>query len=269
MMASLVIGEFSTGGWSGYPPYTELAFSPGVGPDYWIWAVTLGSIGSTLTGINFAVTIYKMRCPGMHLMRMPLFVWTALCTSHPDDLRDAAADRRDGAARARPLSGVPFLHERPRRQHDELCQPVLAVRPSRGLYPDPACLWRLFGGGFDLFHQGALRLHLARSRNGGDRAAVVHRVGSPLLHHGPERRYQRRVRHRDDDDRRADGRQDLRLDLDHVSRRGAFYRADALLARIHDDIRAGRVYRNPPRLSSAGLSWCTIPCSWWRTFTTC
>ncbi len=81
MMVSLVVGRFSTGGWSGYPPYTELAFSPDVGPDYWIWAVTLGSIGSTLTGINFAVTIYKMRCPGMQLMRMPLFVWTALCTS--------------------------------------------------------------------------------------------------------------------------------------------------------------------------------------------
>ncbi len=81
MMVSLVIGEFSTGGWSGYPPYTELAFSPGVGPDYWIWALSLGSIGSTLTGLNFAVTIYKMRCPGMTLMRMTLFVWTALCTS--------------------------------------------------------------------------------------------------------------------------------------------------------------------------------------------
>jgi cytochrome o ubiquinol oxidase subunit 1 len=81
MMISLVIGEFSTGGWSGYPPYTELAFSPGVGPDYWIWAVTLGSIGSTLTGLNFLVTIYKMRAPGMTLMRMPLFCWTSLCTA--------------------------------------------------------------------------------------------------------------------------------------------------------------------------------------------
>ena len=81
MMVSLVIGKFSTGGWSGYPPYTEITFSPDVGPDYWIWAVTMGSIGSTLTGLNFAVTIYKMRCPGMDLMRMPLFVWTALCTS--------------------------------------------------------------------------------------------------------------------------------------------------------------------------------------------
>ncbi|TPG13158.1 cbb3-type cytochrome c oxidase subunit I [Sphingomonas oligophenolica] len=81
MMISLVVGTFSTGGWSGYPPYTELAFSPGVGPDYWIWAVTLGSIASTLSGLNFAVTIYKKRCPGMTLMRMPLFVWTTLCTS--------------------------------------------------------------------------------------------------------------------------------------------------------------------------------------------
>ena len=81
MMISLVIGRFSTGGWSGYPPFTEMAFNPGVGPDYWIWAVTLGSIASTLTGINIAVTIYKMRCPGMNLMRMPMFCWTSLCTS--------------------------------------------------------------------------------------------------------------------------------------------------------------------------------------------
>jgi cytochrome o ubiquinol oxidase subunit I len=81
VMVSLVLGEFSTGGWSGYPPFTEMQFNPGVGPDYWIWAVTLSSIGSMLTGINFAVTIYKERTAGMNLWRMPLFSWTALCTS--------------------------------------------------------------------------------------------------------------------------------------------------------------------------------------------
>ena len=81
IMASLVIGKFSTGGWSGYPPFTELAFNPDAGVDYWIWAVTLSSIGNTLTGINFAVTIYKFRAPGMTWFRMPLFSWTALCTS--------------------------------------------------------------------------------------------------------------------------------------------------------------------------------------------
>jgi cytochrome o ubiquinol oxidase subunit 1 len=81
VMASLLLGKFSTGGWSGYPPYTEVDYQPGVGPDYWIWALTLSSIASTLTGLNFAVTIFKDRCPGMILFRMPLFSWTALCTS--------------------------------------------------------------------------------------------------------------------------------------------------------------------------------------------
>ena len=81
MMVSLVIGKFSTGGWSGYPPYTDATFNPGVGPDYWIFAITLGSIASTMTGINVAVTIYKKRCGGMNPFRMPLFCWTALCTS--------------------------------------------------------------------------------------------------------------------------------------------------------------------------------------------
>jgi cytochrome o ubiquinol oxidase subunit 1 len=81
VMASLMLGKFSTGGWSGYPPFTGVDYQPGVGPDYWIWALTLSSIGSTLTGLNFAVTIYKDRCPGMTLFRMPLFTWTAVCTS--------------------------------------------------------------------------------------------------------------------------------------------------------------------------------------------
>jgi cytochrome o ubiquinol oxidase subunit 1 len=81
MMASLVVGRFSTGGWTGYPPYTGRAFSPDVGPDYWIWAVALASIGTTIAGINIACTIFKFRAPGMGYMRMPLFCWTSLCTA--------------------------------------------------------------------------------------------------------------------------------------------------------------------------------------------
>jgi cytochrome o ubiquinol oxidase subunit I len=81
VMISLVVGQFSTGGWSAYPPYTGIQFSPGEGVDYWIWSVSLSSIGSTLTGVNFATTIYKNRAPGMTLFRMPMFCWTTLCTS--------------------------------------------------------------------------------------------------------------------------------------------------------------------------------------------
>ncbi|SPJ33745.1 Cytochrome bo(3) ubiquinol oxidase subunit 1 [Kushneria phyllosphaerae] len=81
VMISLVLAPFSIGGWTGYPPFTELSYNPGAGVDYWIWAVTLSTLSSTLTGINFAVTIFKKRAPGMKLFRMPLFTWTALCTA--------------------------------------------------------------------------------------------------------------------------------------------------------------------------------------------
>lgn len=81
VMVSLGVGEFSTAGWTGYPPYAELAYSPGVGVDYWIWALQIAGIGSTLTGINFVVTIMRNRAPGMTYMRLPLFTWTALCTA--------------------------------------------------------------------------------------------------------------------------------------------------------------------------------------------
>jgi len=80
IMVSLGVGEFSKAGWSGYAPLTEIEYSPDVGVDYWIWAFQIAGIGSTLTGINFMVTILKMRAPGMKLMRLPLFVWTSFFT---------------------------------------------------------------------------------------------------------------------------------------------------------------------------------------------
>lgn len=75
---SLVIGEFSSAGWLAYPPLSELKFSPGVGVDYWIWSLQIAGIGSLLSGINFIVTILKMRAPGMRLMKMPMFAWSVL-----------------------------------------------------------------------------------------------------------------------------------------------------------------------------------------------
>jgi cytochrome o ubiquinol oxidase subunit 1 len=77
---SLVVGDFAGTGWLAYPPLSELAYSPTVGVDYYIWALQISGVGSLLSGVNFLVTILKMRCPGMTLMRMPIFTWTALCT---------------------------------------------------------------------------------------------------------------------------------------------------------------------------------------------
>lgn len=77
-LVSLAIGKFSTAGWLAYPPLSNLQYSPNEGVDYWIWMLQIAGVGSTLGGVNFLVTILKMRCPGMTLMRMPIFVWSCL-----------------------------------------------------------------------------------------------------------------------------------------------------------------------------------------------
>lgn len=78
---SLGVGEFGKTGWVAYPPLSGLQYSPGVGVDYYIWALQISGLGTLLTGVNFIVTILKMRAPGMTLMKMPVFTWNCLCTA--------------------------------------------------------------------------------------------------------------------------------------------------------------------------------------------
>ncbi|QFQ32626.1 cytochrome o ubiquinol oxidase subunit I [Buchnera aphidicola (Aphis fabae)] len=78
---SLGVGEFAQTGWLAYPPLSGIKYSPGVGVDYWIWSLQISGIGTTLTGINFLVTILKMRAPGMNFFKMPVFTWASLCTN--------------------------------------------------------------------------------------------------------------------------------------------------------------------------------------------
>lgn len=80
VMLSLFVGEFSTAGWLNYVPVANLENSPGVGPDYYLWALQIAGIGTTLSAINMVTTIIKMRAPGMTMMKMPVFTWTALCS---------------------------------------------------------------------------------------------------------------------------------------------------------------------------------------------
>lgn len=80
ILVSLVIGMFAGTGWTAYPPLSGIKYSPDVGVDYWIWAIQISGVGTLLSGINFLVTIFKMRCPGMTLMRMPIFAWSTLVT---------------------------------------------------------------------------------------------------------------------------------------------------------------------------------------------
>jgi cytochrome o ubiquinol oxidase subunit 1 len=78
---SLVIGEFARTGWLAYPPLSEIAYSPGVGVDYYLWSLQISGLGTLLSGINLTTTILKLRAPGMGYTRMPIFCWTALASN--------------------------------------------------------------------------------------------------------------------------------------------------------------------------------------------
>jgi cytochrome o ubiquinol oxidase subunit 1 len=80
-MASLFVGEFARTGWLAYPPLSGILSSPDVGVDYYIWSLQIAGVGTLLSGVNLIATIVKMRAPGMTMMKMPIFTWTALCTN--------------------------------------------------------------------------------------------------------------------------------------------------------------------------------------------
>ncbi|MCA2016597.1 cytochrome o ubiquinol oxidase subunit I [Vibrio tritonius] len=78
---SLGLGEFARTGWLAYPPLSGIQANPGVGVDYWIWALQISGVGTTLSGVNFFVTILRMRAPTMPMMKMPVFTWASLCSN--------------------------------------------------------------------------------------------------------------------------------------------------------------------------------------------
>ncbi|MGY3451399.1 cytochrome o ubiquinol oxidase subunit I [Bradyrhizobium sp. USDA 4353] len=78
---SLVVGEFARTGWLPFPPLSEVTYSPGVGVDYYIWALEISGVGTLVAGINLVTTVLKLRTRGMSYLRMPMFCWTTLASN--------------------------------------------------------------------------------------------------------------------------------------------------------------------------------------------
>jgi cytochrome o ubiquinol oxidase subunit 1 len=78
---SLLVGEFARTGWLPFPPLSELTYSPGVGVDYYLWALQISGVGTLLAGVNLITTVLKLHAPGMTYMRMPMFCWTTLASN--------------------------------------------------------------------------------------------------------------------------------------------------------------------------------------------
>ena len=71
-------GGAAQAGWTAYPPLaTHGAASPGVphGQTWWLLAIVLAGISSTLGALNYVTTVVKLRARGMGWMRLPLTIW--------------------------------------------------------------------------------------------------------------------------------------------------------------------------------------------------
>jgi cytochrome o ubiquinol oxidase subunit 1 len=78
---SLMVGEFARTGWLPYPPLSEATYTPGVGVDYYLWALQISGVGTLVAGINLVTTVLKIRTRGMDYLRMPMFCWTTLASN--------------------------------------------------------------------------------------------------------------------------------------------------------------------------------------------
>jgi len=81
VLSGFLFGGAATAGWTGYPPLTESQYTPGVGMNLWDVGILVAGISSIMAAVNFLTTIVALRAPGMHYLRMPLFVWSMLSTS--------------------------------------------------------------------------------------------------------------------------------------------------------------------------------------------
>ena len=105
---SLGVGEFAQTGWLAYPPLSGIEYSPGVGVDYWIWALQLSGVGTTLTGLRDhpedACTRYD------DVQDASIYLGISV-RQRPDYRVVPNSDRHHRAADPGSLSGYPFLHE--------------------------------------------------------------------------------------------------------------------------------------------------------------
>ncbi|STD18123.1 Cytochrome O ubiquinol oxidase subunit I [Enterobacter asburiae] len=230
---SLGVGEFAQTGWLAYPPLSGIEYSPGVGVDYWIWALQLSGVGTTLTGINFFVTIIKMRAPGMTMFKMPVFTWASLCAniliiaSFPIltvTIALLTLDRYLGTHFfTNDMGGnmMMYINLIWAWGHPEV---YILVLPVFGVFSEIAATFsrkRLFG---------------YTSLGVGNRVyyrSVVHRLAAPLLHHGCGRERKRLLRYYHHDYRHPYRGEDLQLAVHHVSGPYRVPLSDAVDYRLH------------------------------------
>ncbi len=265
---SLVIGEFARTGWLPYPPLSEMAYSPGVGVDYYLWSLEISGVGTLVSGVNLVTTVLKLHAPGMTYMRMPMFCWTTLAANLlivaafpilTATLAMLLLDRYLGFHFFTNEAGgnvMMFMNLIWAWGHPEV---YILILPAFGIFSEVISTFSrkpLFGYRSMVLATMAICIL----------AFMV--LAASFLHHGGRRRRQCDFRHRDDDHCGADRGESVQLAVHHVRRPDRLFLGTAVVDRVHGDVRDRRHDGCADGGAAGGFSWCITACSWWRTSTT-
>ena len=228
MSGFLVAGGAASFGWVAYAPLSNATNSPGAGADLWLMALALTGFSAIFTGVNLCATIFYLRAPGMTMFRVPIFSWNMLVTGDPDPHRLPRAVRGGGAALLRPALRHAHLHRPGRWCARAVAEPLLVLRPPRGVHPGLALLRDGHRHHPGVLPQAAVRLQGHGLRHHVHRRPVHRGVGPPHVHHrrGAAAVLLAAVL----PDRRAHRHQVLQLDRDHVGWPAQLPDAHAVLA---------------------------------------
>ena len=238
LLGFLVAGGAAAYGWVAYAPLSTVQFAPGSAPDLWILGIALTGFSAIFTGVNLVTTTFYLRAPGMTMFRLPIFTWNMLVTAIliliAFPILTAAmvllfADRHFGTHIYSTAGGGVA---------GALSEPLLVLRPSRGLHPGLALFRHRDRRHPRLLQEAALRLQGHGLRHHGHRRAVHRGVGAPHVHDrrgAPPLLLAVVPAHR-----RAHGDQVLQLDRHHVAGAADLQHAHAVLHRVPVRLLDGR-----------------------------
>ena len=178
--------------------------------------VFIAGFSSIFTGLNFIVTIHRMRCPGMTWFRLPLFCWSHYAASHPDGSGHAGAGHHPGAGDARADRRHRRLRSHQGWRPAALPAPLLVLFPPRRLHHDSARHGSDLRGHQHLLAQAGLRLYRGGLLLGRHCRLWILCLGPSHVHHGRLQLFGAGLLAADHAGRGAFGDQDLQLGGDSL-----------------------------------------------------
>ena len=183
--ASFLIGAAPNDGWFNYVPYASRSFNPGPNMDFYALGLIFLGLSTTVGAINFMVTMFRMRAPGMSINRVPIMVWGTLTASAGNLLAVPAVSLAFFLLWLDRQFGTHFFNEPERGPSAALAASLLDVRPSLGLRHRASGNGHRLRRAAGILPQAARRLHGRRALQCADHDPRLRRLATPHVRNRP------------------------------------------------------------------------------------